>query len=210
VSLWHKIFGSPAEQTAKIVDEPPVEEGSPADLRNEPRSAGSGFADAHVDEPLLDEEVHERDRLLEGGEAGEEEGEPRRRSRRRGRGRGRGRGDDRPAERRGSRGESQLRRDDSRPDLEDEFTDEELMGDETVNDSMADDDDGDAGESEAMVSGAGMSRSAALQRSIPSWDDAIGFIVDSNMSQRSQRRPTSRSGGRENGSRGRGRGRRKS
>jgi hypothetical protein len=52
VSLWHKIFGSPAEQTAKIVDEPVDEPGSPSDLRNEPRSAGSGFSDAHADDQM--------------------------------------------------------------------------------------------------------------------------------------------------------------
>src|SRR6185436_3038002 len=52
VSLWHKIFGSPAEQTAKVVDEPVDEVGSPSDLRNEPRSAGSGFSDAHADDQM--------------------------------------------------------------------------------------------------------------------------------------------------------------
>ena len=52
VSLWHKIFGSPAEQTAKVVDEPVDEVGSPSDLRNEPRSAGSGFSDAHPDDQM--------------------------------------------------------------------------------------------------------------------------------------------------------------
>ena len=36
---------------------------------------------------------------------------------------------------------------------------------------------------------------------IPSWDEAIGFIVDSNMQSRSQRRPPSRSGSRGNGRR---------
>jgi hypothetical protein len=58
-------------------------------------------------------------------------------------------------------------------------------------------------------SGAGSSRRAALQRAIPSWAEAIGFIVESNMSTRSQRRPSARSGGgREGSSRGRSRGRR--
>lgn len=85
------------------------------------------------------------------------------------------------------------------------------MGDDLSGDAIVDDeDDADGDGSDAVVAGAGMSRSAALQRSIPSWDDAIGFIVDSNMSQRTQRRPPSRPSGRENGSRGRGRGRRKS
>jgi hypothetical protein len=79
-----------------------------------------------------------------------------------------------------------------------------------------DDGDDDGDDSNGVATGAGISRSAALQRSIPSWDEAIGFIVDTNMQSRSQRRPPSRSGGggsRDNGSRGgggRGRGRRKS
>jgi hypothetical protein len=46
-----------------------------------------------------------------------------------------------------------------------------------------------------------------LQRAIPSWDEAIGFIVDSNMQARSQRPRQPRSGSREGG-RGRSRGRR--
>jgi hypothetical protein len=48
-----------------------------------------------------------------------------------------------------------------------------------------------------------------LQRAIPSWDEAIGFIVDSNMQTRSERRSPPRSGSRDNGPRGRSRGRRK-
>ena len=101
----------------------------------------------------------------------------------------------------------------SQPELEDEFSDEELMEDHDDEISLDDgDDDGD--DSNGVATGAGISRSAALQRSIPSWDEAIGFIVDANMQSRSQRRPPSRSGGggsRDNGSRGgRGRGRRRS
>ena len=69
VSLWHKIFGSPAEQTAKIVDEPVDEPGSPSDLRNEPRSAGSGFSDAHADDQMqMFDETDEGDRSGESGE----------------------------------------------------------------------------------------------------------------------------------------------
>jgi hypothetical protein len=50
---------------------------------------------------------------------------------------------------------------------------------------------------------------SAAQRAIPSWDDAIGFIVDSNMQNRSQRRPPSRSDSRGGSPRGRSHGRRK-
>jgi hypothetical protein len=84
-----------------------------------------------------------------------------------------------------------------------------LLGDD-AEDSL-DNGEPDDGEGDEVVSGAGASRSSsALQRSIPSWDEAIGFIVDTNMQARAQRRPPSRSGGRDNSSRGRSRGRRKS
>jgi hypothetical protein len=46
---------------------------------------------------------------------------------------------------------------------------------------------------------------SAAQRAIPSWDDAIGFIVESNMQSRSHRPRPSRSDSRGN-SRGRSRG----
>jgi hypothetical protein len=51
--------------------------------------------------------------------------------------------------------------------------------------------------------------SKLAQRTIPSWEEAIGFIVDTNMQSRSQRRPTSRSQSRGPSSHGRSRGRRK-
>jgi hypothetical protein len=55
----------------------------------------------------------------------------------------------------------------------------------------------------------GSHRSKAAQRSIPSWDDAIGFIVGSNMQSRSQRRPSQRADSRGRSSRARPRGRKK-
>jgi hypothetical protein len=98
----------------------------------------------------------------------------------------------------------------SHPELEDEFSADELMDDDDSEVSV-DDNDSEDDDSNGVATGAGVSRSGALQRSIPSWDEAIGFIVDTNMQSRSQRRPSSRPGSRENGSRGgRGRGRRKS
>jgi hypothetical protein len=85
-----------------------------------------------------------------------------------------------------------------------------LMEDDDTEVSL-DDGDLDSDDSNGVATGASISRSAALQRSIPSWDEAIGYIVDTNMQSRSQRRPSSRPGSRDNGSRGgRGRGRRKS
>jgi hypothetical protein len=56
---------------------------------------------------------------------------------------------------------------------------------------------------------AGASRSRSLQRSIPSWDEAIGYIVESNMQSRSQRRQSSPAGPRGHSSRNRPRGRHK-
>ena len=54
-------------------------------------------------------------------------------------------------------------------------------------------DDADDGDEAAVGDGATRSRSV-LQRAIPSWDEAIGFIVDTNLQSRSQRRPPPRSG----------------
>jgi hypothetical protein len=48
-----------------------------------------------------------------------------------------------------------------------------------------------------------------LQRSIPSWEEAIGFIVETNMQGRSQRRQSSHAGSRANPPRNRPRGRHK-
>jgi hypothetical protein len=53
------------------------------------------------------------------------------------------------------------------------------------------------------------SRRGTLARAIPTWDEAIGFIVDSNLQTRSERRPPPRSGSRDSGGRGRPRGRRR-
>jgi hypothetical protein len=126
------------------------------------------------------------------------------RSRRRRRGRGR-RSDRRQEEERAAVGESErvaFTEDESHED--DEFgelgvEDEEL----SVQATHADTDvNGAADESENGQTLSG--RSKAAQRAIPSWEEAIGFIVDSNMQNRSQRRPSSRGE-----SRGRSRGRRK-
>jgi hypothetical protein len=83
-----------------------------------------------------------------------------------------------------------------------------LDADEEIGAIDSDNDDGDGDE---VLTGAGATRGkSTLQRAIPSWDDAIGFIVDSNMQSRSQRPRPPRSGSRENSGRGRGgRGRRR-
>jgi hypothetical protein len=220
--LWHKIFGSPAEQSAKLVDEEPLPDASEAlgIDRDEPRSAGSGFADPHADEQVGTERGHEfedEDRPAEmvddDDSADRKRGRPRRR-----RGRGRGRRTEseqtegRSTESRESRG-PRRDRDVARP--RPERTERAERNDEFDDLSVDDElgalgDDIDDGDEVAVGEGASEGRSS-LARAIPSWDEAIGFIVDTNMQSRSQRRPPSRSGPRDNGGgRGRGRGRRKS
>jgi hypothetical protein len=204
--LWHKIFGSPVQPAERVAETPVTEPAAPSDLRDEPREAGTGFADAHVDEPLLmDEEFAETTRDETSFVTEESAPTERRRERpQRGRGRGRGR---RPADRHAGsrrREESYGERADAEPD--DEFLDDRLMEDDEDShaEAVTREENGNGAASEASES-----RAAALQRSIPSWEDAIGFIVDSNLQTRSERRPP-RPGPRDGSSRGRSRGRRKS
>jgi hypothetical protein len=213
VSLWHKIFGSPAEQTAKLAEEtdrPEVVE--PSDMRDEPRDAGSGFADAHPDEAPL----HEGDDEFAGDGGTSVIPEERETSERRGgrsrRRRGRGRG--RRSELQEAEGRSAEARAPRRPRTADVGESEDRIDDEDLDDAISADlggggDEDDIEESLEGADGAGSSRGrSVLQRAIPSWEEAIGFIVDSNLQSRSQRRPPSRPGGPDRG-RGRSRGRRK-
>ncbi len=163
-----------------------------------------------------------------------ESGEPRRRRRRRGRGRGRGRhtegessdseqpreavgeGDDRPREPRDA-GHSRERRPSrergsrsGRPrresahkqvDPKDDFDDglEEIVLDD-VNES---DDMEVSGDGEGSAATGGRETSAG-HRSIPSWNEAIGMIVDTNLATRTDRRRSTPSQSRGSGpSRGR-------
>jgi ribonuclease E len=125
------------------------------------------------------------------------------RSRRRRRG-GRGRkSGDRPAQERSSSPQPRepLREDEFGVEFDDVVEDEDepaLIGNGT---DVADGDEIDMDDEGGSSSG-----KSAAQRAIPSWDEAIGFIVDSNMQSRSQRRPPSRSDSRGNSSRGRSRG----
>jgi ribonuclease E len=201
VSLWHKIFGSPAEQTAKLPEPAPSEPAWNDDLRSESPS------------PVFDETFGTPSEELAGGEfddmsnrgertTDEEEGGPddrkRGRSRRRRRG-GRGR---RSSERRGERSSAPLQQEsEGIDDLGVELDSDDDSDVADLSGGPLDDEDGDGNVAEV-----GGGRGSAAQRAIPSWDDAIGFIVDSNMQSRSQRRPAPRSG---NGPRGRSRGRRK-
>ncbi len=219
VSLWHKIFGSPAEQTAKLTDEPNGPEVSnPIEMRDEPREAGSGFVDPHADEA-----VTEGDRLPASTEERESSDRPRGRSRRR-RGRGRGRRSESEREEgrsnEGRTGEPRSGpsrgRQRPRPTERDERKDNDRFAEDELDDDLDSDDplaalanEADDSEDGDEVPVGAMRGRSALQRAIPTWDEAIGFIVDSNMESRSQRRPPSRTGPRDGG-RGRGgRGRRK-
>jgi ribonuclease E len=207
--LWHKIFGSTAEQTAKL-SEPALSEPSSSDVNRADESmmvnesmevvseedrAGGEFADMS--------DRGDRTDFADDEAAPEERKRGRRRRRRGGRGR-------RPAERPGERPSAPLHEesegiDDLGVELEDE--DDEAGDGATFEDGAEQTDEGfDADRSNSGFSEAAGRGKSAVQRAIPSWDEAIGFIVDSNMQSRSQRRPPSRSG---NGYRGRPRGRRK-
>jgi hypothetical protein len=218
--LWHKIFGSPADQSVKIeeISARPVEEITAQTAREE----HSLMRDADIDggHPVDDQvETQQRDEFESPFEGGIEptldreqvdRGERRpRRPRRRRRGRG-GRGaSEFDAEKRASH--SQHRKDNIQPDGDDfdrsDVDEDEFSDSLETSDSKASD-TGDVEGDENGAQRSGRSR-ASLQRSIPSWDEAIGFIVDANMQSRSQRRPSGPAGSRSGSPRGRSRGRRR-
>ncbi len=218
VSLWHKIFGSPAEQSARLTEKTSTESSEPVE-RTEDRDESSSIRGSGTIRSLSGEDVaaaefaEDLDRGNESeaaeGEAAPIErkrGQPRRR-RRGGRGR---KSDERQA---GTR--RRAPHDDESGngrELEEEFDDlgELEVEDAAIVPELVDDrndgiDDGDG----ALEVTRNPSTSKAAQRTIPTWDEAIGFIVESNMQSRSQRRPPSRSDSRGNSSRGRSRGRRR-
>jgi ribonuclease E len=206
VSLWHKIFGSPADQSAKIeeISSRQDEQEVTSDVREE----RSMPRDSNFDRDLADDDVVEapaQDDIEPGIESEQDERGDRRPRRTRRRRRGRG-GKDEPTSDGGSRVHRKPHRADdveARGELDQGDDDE----DDSHLDIPADDENGmadDGDSTEAGTSRAARSR-AALQRSIPSWDEAIGFIVDVNMQSRSQRRQS----GHGSSPRGRSRGRRK-
>jgi hypothetical protein len=215
MSLWHKIFGAPAEPTSKFESTPVADDATSAtDEGNRPPeeddfgsreirslSGEDVTAAAYIDEQTG--EVPARSQQ----ESDEEErtrGRPRRR-RRGGRGRksGERQRDDRPAKRvHESPGADEKGADDLGDDVGELSDDDDDSLSATSLDMDSDLDDSDAGGEPA---GASRTMSAA-QRAIPSWDEAIGFIVDSNMQSRSQRRPPSRPDSRGGSPRGRSRG----
>jgi ribonuclease E len=212
VSLWHKIFGSPAEQSEKLTPIPP-----PSEKRETAESAAEvpttseirSLSGEDVTAAPYFEEYDPADQvaLKEDDVAPAERGRGRSRRRRRGRGR---HADSRRSEHRPAASESIRSADvEDDLDLDDEFggleSDDEVAHRERPSEGQ--DGEGTADDPEGAANGS--HRSKAAQRSIPSWEEAIGFIVDSNMQSRSQRRPAQRGDSRGKPSRGRSRGRRK-
>jgi ribonuclease E len=211
VSLWHKIFGASTEQTTKFSDaqEAAAEPYADSQIREEPLAESAeeirsfsgtevqaaGFVgdlvrDDESSDDADDEAVRERKR-----------GRPRRR--RRG---GRGRRSERQSD---SQQPATHAREPNRDALSigDDFDDLNIAEpSDTDTDNAFDGAFGeDANSDGEHLVETDNDRSKAAQRTIPSWEEAIGFIVDSNMQNRSQRRPPTRG----NSPRGRSRGRRK-
>jgi hypothetical protein len=209
MSLWHKIFGAPAEQSAKL-SEPSVEE--PASRQSfEPRAHAPDVFSGEI-RSLSGQDVTDagfiNEEIIEAASVAEDEGEPaerkrgRPRRRRRG-GRGRKPGD---RQRNGRSGESRVHESAGADELGGDFDDlsddvGDLPSDEVIAESKSLDSDTDLDDTDDESPRDARARSAA-QRTIPSWDDAIGFIVDANMQSRLQRRPTSRPDSRGGRSRG--------
>ncbi len=222
VSLWHKIFGSPAEQAAKLTDQAddadhmevaesiaetiPERETSWSPTEDELRATPPSAAERAAAEMETDIETGNESVR---SEEDEQRGRGRPRRRRRGRG-GRGgregeRGERRPSGRRSPDASERIlsspSHDDDFDDLGVEQDDVEVGAGRTDSNGIeydADDDLGDGAEGESA------DRSADVHghRSIPSWDEAIGMIVDSNLQSRSQRPRSSQSGRRGGSSRG--------
>jgi hypothetical protein len=217
VSLWHKIFGSPTEQTAKLSDisSGEIEEREAVEARDDGASMGDSTeirslsgedvtAARYVDE--LDRD--KRSEMIVDNETSTEQRRGRSRRRRRGRGR---RSEQRPTEERAPRRDrDRPARTDDDSDIDEDFRDIELGKDQIATGEFQDGVEDESIAEDSEDGAPSSNRSKAAQRSIPSWDEAIGFIVDSNMQSRSQRRATSRAEARCGSSRGRSRGRRKS
>jgi ribonuclease E len=226
--LWHRIFGSPEQQTKKIVEGPPSDE--QLELEREVREelkrdevTTVQFREEFVEEAAFieDVEVEGSDARESSGEEGREEGEEtrKRRPRRRRRGRGGRRneesGDREPrAKREGDRSKSSEPREAPRRHADPSDLDLDLGDDEDeddldsplLDDGLGDEEDGEAdgeeGRSDRAV--------PPSHRNIPTWEDAIGVIVDANRQNHSERKRSPHSSPRGGSSRGgRSRGRRK-
>jgi len=205
VSLWQKIFGSPAEQSAKLVNataDDEVDQGA-GGRRGPQRPAEREMAELPPEDASAAMGVAPRD-ATEDGDGFDEQAPAERKRRRSRRRRGRGRKPEEAQDgRRGSARDqdSQLMETPGADDFDDDFVD---LGGEELDDTGFDAapsfddeaDEADAGESRGRAGGdaAPAKARSASHRSIPSWEDAIGMIVESNMQTRSQRRTSSQSG----------------
>jgi hypothetical protein len=200
VSLWQKIFGSPAQQppppaepVERVSDASEVVESSahrPVAFRDESIESPAETFDA-VDDVDIGFQSAAREPADEPG------GELKRRRSRRRRGRGH-KADERPDVHAGDARRPRGRREDGEmletpgaDDFDDLGPDDadgpDFDADAQIDEVAVGDDDG-GGEP-----GAARSRSAG-HRSIPSWDEAIGMIVEANLQTRTQRRPSGNSG----------------
>jgi ribonuclease E len=208
VSLWHKIFGSPAEQAAKLTEEVASSEFTEvAESVTEVESAWSAVESSRHTSPSGEvESFGTRDDSGDSEESeseshDEEQAEQRpRRPRRRRRGRG-SRGSESRGEQQAARSSNRRsERSDANRGPDDDFDD---LGVETDDDELAQEvsgDDAEDGETDGESSW--RSSEGRGHRSIPSWEQAIGMIVDANLQSRSQRRQTSSTGSRGGSSRG--------
>jgi hypothetical protein len=213
--LWQKIFGSPTPPPpAPVVQSVghDLAESAKFDPTREPRDL---FSDS--DSTSTVKETGRRDRVDDATETADlgddttgENKRPRSRRRRGGRGRKSSeRAEGRPTEARrssGRRPNPDMLESPGADDFDDLIDDDEedalvpASEDESPLDHDHADDDDDGELSDDATPG----RVRAGHRSIPSWDEAIGMIVETNMQSRSQRRPSNGPGGQ--GQRGRPRG----
>jgi len=217
VSLWHKIFGLPPEQTAKLSERSPAGDDEDDARSQDQRPFGASDSWTSVDvareevtTDFIEEERVQGDadsRATEEGDSSEpNRGRPRRR-RRGGRGR---KSSERPTDgpRRAPRQAVSRSADEINEDTDLDSDDDDLtLGDPALMSADDDSDTEDSDDGDMEAGGSVRSRSAA-QRAIPSWDEAIGYIVDANMQSRPQRRGSARPDSRPNSPRGRSRGRR--
>ena len=235
MSLWHRIFGSPEQQSKRISEttssgEPvvgePVHHERSAEF--EQKRSSEIYDDDFPDEPSLPGETEVehgefevRDKERGDEREGADEGEARRRRPRRRRRGGRGHRTDEQAQqpRRSSRpsrrpsGVSAQKRDED-DDFDDDDQDEliDIESDlEPVGDSQSpvfDEDDSDLeSDLEGAPSEAGDDKTVpASHRSIPTWEEALGVIIEANIQARGERRRSSHSSSRSGSPRGRPRG----
>jgi hypothetical protein len=200
ISLWHRIFGSPEEQAKKIADVARAAEDVPTEAPTgahfEPRSAEPIAAGREWEEsptPVSRDLLAEAE-TVEAGEdvSREEEERPRkRRPRRRRRGRGR-KGEDQAgpaAEAAEMATDLTVSAKREEEEEEEEETDEldRLEEEDAAETVPAPDDQYLEEPTLAAKSPAGKPKSSS-HRSIPSWEETIGVLVDLNMQSRSQRK----------------------